>query len=168
VRVELDVPVVPVLAAAELQGAVERLRQVGLLSRAPEAVARTFSGYGPIPAAVRSELADGSTTMVKGSVRRVHNADGSVVEEEILELSRPREQRYRIRSGLRPPFSWLVTEGSGHWLLTAHEHTTHIRWTFEFRLRTALAWPLVALLKVPFQKAMQRALGKTRALLEAG
>jgi uncharacterized protein YndB with AHSA1/START domain len=133
---------------------------------APDAVARTFHGHGPIPGAVRSELI-GEQSMRVGSIRRVHNSDGSIVDEEILELERPRAQAYRLVSGLRPPLSWLVRTAAGRWTFTAVPSGTRVDWTFDFVLRSPLLWPFVLPLRSPFQKAMSQALAKTRELLGA-
>ena len=52
---------------------------------APDAVGKSFDGHGPIPGSERSEVL-GEESMRNGSIRRVHNTDGTVVDEEILSL----------------------------------------------------------------------------------
>jgi uncharacterized protein YndB with AHSA1/START domain len=131
----------------------------------PEAVAELFHGYGPIPGAVKSELV-GDGKMCVGAIRRVSNSDGSVIEEEITELERPRRQAYRVVRGLRPPFSWVVEGGGGKWTLT-YEGGTVVEWRFVFEVRP-LALPLALLLRPYFLKAMQDALDRAKAILDGG
>ena len=130
----------------------------------PEAVAELFHGRGPIPGAVKSELV-GEGGMAVGATRRVHNADGSVVEEEITAFERPAKQAYKIVRGLRPPFSWMVEGGGGDWLLSNEGGRTRIEWSFVFHVRP-FAWPVAVVLRVYFQLAMQDALDRAKAILE--
>jgi hypothetical protein len=131
----------------------------------PEAVAETFRGSGPVPGAVKSELATPGGMRV-GAVRRVESSDGSVVDEEIIELARPSVQAYRLIRGLRPPFTWLVREAGGRWTFNADGDGTLVSWVFTFELRL-LAWPLArALLVPPFRRAMDLALAETKQRLE--
>ncbi len=131
----------------------------------PDAVGKTFDGYGPIPGVERSEVL-GEETMRNGSIRRVYGTDGSVVDEEILSLERPHTQTYRLVSGLRPPFSWLLKEAGGHWDLRPDGPNTHITWTFSFTPRNWLTRPLVAIfIKGPFRRAMDACLTNIRCLL---
>lgn len=134
---------------------------------APEAVGKTFTGYGPIPGAERSEVVTEGGMRV-GAIRHVHNRDGSVIEEEIVALERPARQAYRLVRGFRPPASWLVRGARGDWQLDADGDGTHITWTFTFELRSALAWPFAALMRRSFRKAMQVCLANTRRMIEQG
>lgn len=134
---------------------------------APDAVGKTFVGHGPVPAAQRSEVL-GDGVMRVGATRRVHNADGSVVDEEIVELERPHTQAYRLVSGLRPPFTWLVSEAGGRWRIEPAGEGTRVRWVFSFQPRSWLTKPLVQLLIQPaFRRAMEKCLANTKRLLES-
>lgn len=134
---------------------------------APEAVARTFHGHGPIPAATRSEVVDGGVLRV-GAIRRVTNSDGSVIDEEIVALDRPARQGYRLLGGFKRPAAWLIRGARGEWRLDAANGGTRVAWTFTFELRGPLAWPFGALMRRPFRRAMQKALAETRRQVEEG
>ena len=124
----------------------------------PDSVAKTFKGHGPVPVATKSELVDGP--MRVGAIRRVTNSDGSVIDEEILELERPRIQRYRLLGGFRGAAKLAVRGAHGSWLLEPTATGTLITWTFTFDIRP-LAYPIGALMRGPFRKAMQKALLET-------
>ena len=81
---------------------------------AGENLSRVLQKLGPIPGIESMEIAGGGP-LVTGALRRVSMSDGSVIEEEVLELSRPRLHRYRWLRGLRPPFSLLVRSGEACW-----------------------------------------------------
>lgn len=124
----------------------------------PSSVAATFRGHGPIPGTRSSEIVGGGPMKV-GSIRRVVSEDGSVVDEEIVELERPRRQAYRLLGGFKPPFSWLIAGAHGSWTLEpVGASATRITWVFTFVLRSFLAWPFAVLLRRPFFRAMSGAL----------
>lgn len=131
----------------------------------PDAVAKTFKGHGPVPAAVKSEVVDGG--MRVGAIRRVTNRDGSVIDEEILELERPRVQRYRLLRGFRGIAKVAVRGAHGRWILESLATGTRVTWTFTFEIR-ALAYPIGALMRGPFRKAMRSALAETQRQLTSG
>jgi hypothetical protein len=131
-----------------------------------ESPARTFHGYGPIPAVLRTEVARGDPRR-PGASLRVHNADGSVVTREITVVEAPSRYGYRLASGFKPPFSRLVRAGDAEWTLRADGDHTRLSWTYGFELRSLLAYPLTALLVVfLFGGAMRACLAETRRCLE--
>lgn len=129
---------------------------------------RYFKGRGPIPAVLKVEWHAGSRPEA-GARRDIHNADGSVLLEQVLELTPPLRHRYRLLGGFKPPFSWMVAHADGCWQFTAQGSGTHIRWDYAFTLRSPLAWPVVLpIVKVFFRGAMQDCLHAMRdALAEA-
>ena len=132
---------------------------------APDVVGRTFGGWGPIPRALESRLVSEGPMRV-GSVRQVVSADGSVIDEEILELERPGVQAYRLARGMRFPFSAIVREARGRWTIDATEGGSAVRWRFVFVLRSALLWPLAYLLAAAFRQAMRANLANTKGAIE--
>jgi uncharacterized protein YndB with AHSA1/START domain len=148
-----------VLIAATPEGVFDTITQ-------PDAPAKTFDGYGPIPGCTHSEIVSEGGMKV-GAIRRIHNTDGSVIDEEILALDSPRQHAYRLLSGLKPPFTWLVREARGRWTLEPHDQATHVEWVFSFAPRNRLAATIIRLvLTRPFQLAMQKGLENTRRSLE--
>lgn len=123
-----------------------------------------FRGYGPIPAIRRVEL---HGVAAVGTKRQIHNSDGSVLDEEILELDAPRRQRYRL-GGFRAPFAWLVRAGEADWQFRDDATGSTVEWHYRFEPASALARPFAALLLRGFmQRAMQRCLGKMGEALDA-
>jgi uncharacterized protein YndB with AHSA1/START domain len=129
------------------------------------ALPKLFVGYGAIPAIKLSETLD--LPAAAGSKRRITNSDGSVLTEEILELTAPTAHRYRIVAGLKVPFSLLVKVGEGSWTFADVGGRTKVTWDYAFTVTNILAWPSAALLiKTQFRPAMQRALDRLREQLE--
>jgi len=115
---------------------------------------RYFKGAGPVPAVNNVEWE--SAAQGVGARRRVHNSDGSIIIEEVLELSAPRRHRYRLVSGFKPPFSWMVKWAEGDWRFTPEGAGTRIEWHYYFELRSVAVAPLVLpIVHVFFRRAMQ-------------
>jgi hypothetical protein len=118
-----------------------------------------FKGCGPIPAVLKVEWQ-------AGALRNVHNSDGSVIVEQLLELTAPERHRYRLLSGFKPPFSWLVAFAEGDWRFTPVDGGTRIDWHYRFELRSPLAWPVVfPIVRLFFGRAMQDCLDAMAARL---
>jgi hypothetical protein len=117
---------------------------------------KLLRGWGPVPAVERAELLDGGDYAV-GKVRRIHNSDGSSLDEEILVYEPPSAHAYRLYGNFRGLAKVLVTEGRGDWSFVAlDESRTEVSWTYQFTLTSPLAWPLaVPMMKVAFAN-MQR------------
>lgn len=127
---------------------------------------RYFRGSGPIPAVLKVEWHPGARP-VPGARRDVHNSDDSVIVEELLELESPVRHRYRLVSGFRPPFSFLVDHAEGDWHFTRAGEGTDVTWDYRFALRSPMAWPVVApIVHVFFRRAMQDCLHAMREALE--
>jgi hypothetical protein len=125
-----------------------------------------FKGSGPIPAVLKVEWRPGARP-VPGAQRDVHNADGSVIVEELLELTAPERHRYRLLSGFKPPFSFLVAWAEGDWHFAREGAGTRIAWDYRFKLRSPLALPVVApIVQIFFRRAMQDCLDAMRGELE--
>lgn len=116
---------------------------------------RYFKGCGPVPAVLKVEWEPGPQGVI-GARRRVYNSDGSVIVEEVLELSASHRHRYRLISGFKPPFSWMVKWAEGDWRFTPEAKGTRIDWHYHFELRSAVVSPLVLpIVQIFFRRAMQ-------------
>lgn len=123
----------------------------------------TFRGYGLIPA-IRSISLDGPLAV--GVLRRIHNADGTTLTEQVTALDKPLRHAYTL-GGFRPPFSWLVKRGEATWSLgLANESTTRVHWHYRFMATSVLAYPMASLLlRIFMTHAMQRCLENMATLL---
>lgn len=142
---------------------IERVFDVATSLATPPKV---FKGFGPIPAILKAEMIDGGE-MREGAIRRVTNADGSVIDEEILTLIKPQIQAYKLIRGFIPPVSYLIVSGDSEWKFTPTTTGTQITWNFCFQLTSPLVYPpMLLIMKVFFKTALKRCLGELKLLLE--
>ncbi len=134
---------------------------------APEQMPKLLRGWGPVPAVERAELLDGGE-LAPGKVRRIHNSDGSSLDEEILVHDPPRAHGYRLCGQFRGIAKLLVREGRGDWTFTEIDAThTQVTWRYAFTLTSVLAWPLgLAMMKVAFANMQRGTLEQLRAVFE--
>lgn len=126
------------------------------------AIGDYFRGFGLVPGIRRVTMQDGAAPVV-GATRRLEMADGSVLSEQILELTPPRSHAYRV-SGFAAPLNLLARYGEGRWTFSPTVGGTQIRWHYLFQLTTPLAWPVVRLLVSLFMRtSMQRTLAALAA-----
>ncbi len=125
-----------------------------------------FHGCGPVPAVLKVEWQPDARP-VPGALRNVHNSDGSIIVEQLLELTAPERHRYRLLRGFKPPFSWMVEFAEGDWRFVPEGSGTRIEWNYCFKLRSPLAWPLVyPIVRLFFHRAMQDCLDAMAAKLD--
>ncbi len=133
------------------------------LSRFPQ----TFLGYGPIPGMDRVVNLNGDETR-EGTIRNIHNRDGTVLEEHLVAHTAPSEMAYEIVSGLRAPFSWLVRGAGGRWTFEDRGGATDVTWRFRFDLTSPIVFPIGCLVgAVFFRKAQERCLRETKKAIES-
>jgi Polyketide cyclase / dehydrase and lipid transport len=126
---------------------------------------KVFRGFGPIPAIIKAEMADGGE-MCEGGVRRIENSDALVIEEEIITFQRAERQTYRLVRGFKFPISLLIESGGGDWKFTTTEKGTRIDWEFYFVLTSGLFYPVgLLLVQVCMNKAMQQCLDNIKDYL---
>lgn len=140
--------------------------EVYALATDPQSLPRFFRGSGPVPSIERAEMLDGASLVV-GAVRRIHNSDGSAVDEEIRGVEPGRRHTYRLVRGIRFPFSALVRWGEGDWTFDDRPDGTAVVWRYRFALTTPLVYPLAAaVIHGFFQRAMREALERLRDAAE--
>lgn len=125
--------------------------------------ARWFEGYGPVAGVVGAEIDE----MKTGAIRIVETSDGARMQEKLLEVDRPRRQRYLL-TGIRGPLSWLVRSGEATWDFQANNGNTVLLWTYRFELTTPLVWPLARAVTALFAVAQRRALRKIADVVGRG
>jgi len=95
----------------------------------------------PVAGVQKCAFFDGHS-LKEGDHRRITLTDGSVLDEQILDYAPPTLHRYRWSTGLKGPFALLVRSGTGTWTFTEVGGGTQIDWSYDFALRSALAYPL--------------------------
>jgi Polyketide cyclase / dehydrase and lipid transport len=129
-------------------------------------VPKSFRGFGPIPAIIQAEMADGGE-MREGGVRQIKHSDGSMIDEEIITFNKPERQTYRLVRGFKFPISLLIESGGGDWKFTATQKGTRIDWEFYFILTSPLFYPVgLLLVQVFMQTSMQQCLDRIQEYLE--
>ena len=125
---------------------------------------QSFEGFGPIPGIGPVELVEGELGKV-GARLAVTNTDGSTHSERILAAERPSRYAIRIHE-LSSPFRHLVRHVDESWEITPRGEGSHVVRTFDFTLRTPLAWPVsMPLAHGLFRAAMRRHHRKLAKLL---
>ena len=119
-----------------------------------EMLPRLFRGYGPIPGIAKAEIVGGGE-LKAGAIRRITNTDGSVIDEEIIELRRPEKHVYRLIRGFKFPFSLLVRGADSDWTFSAAGAGTRVAWRFSFVPTTPLVSPVVGLIARRFFRRAQ-------------
>jgi len=127
-----------------------------------ENTARTLRPLGPIAGVAKIQMHEGQS-LETGAHRTITMTDGVVLEEEILDYTRPTRHQYRWVGGIKPPFAWLVRSGTGCWEFSEVSGGTRIVWSYVFELRSALAYPLALPINSLFKRWMAQGLGTIAA-----
>ena len=123
-----------------------------------------FNGFLVIPSVERVEVL--YEEPIPGGKRRIHNSDGSVLEEELLVFTPNSEHRYRLYGGFTFPFSWMIHGAEATWMCSRISDTeSNVSWTYQFHVRSKFLAPLTYIVvKVFFTRAMSLCL---RAMAKA-
>jgi hypothetical protein len=115
----------------------------------------SFTGFGIVPGIKEaSYITPGPPAL--GARRRIVKTDGTEHIEEIIVFEQPARHSSRI-TGLKPPFSWLVTSGEDDWRFAAERGGTAVERDFSFELTTPLAWiAAFPLLQIFMREAVRR------------
>lgn len=112
---------------------------------AEDVLPKVLTGYGPLPAVVRTSENTGPWD-TPGSARLIHLADGSTVREQVTQYSRPGHFAYRVWEFGNPVVGRLATQARGEWTFAAVPGGTRVTWTYTFTARNGLtALPLSAI-----------------------
>ena len=113
-----------------------------------------FDGFVVIPSVERIDVLYDEP--ISGGKRKVHNSDGSILEEELLDFTPHSEHRYRLCGGFTFPFSWMIHGAEATWICSKVSDTqTNVVWTYRFHVRSRLLSPLTYIVvKLFFAKAM--------------
>ena len=124
---------------------------------------RALLPYGPIAGVVEVKLLEGGA-LQRGALREARLTDGSVLVEEILEHDVPTRHRYKWTGGLKPPNAWLLRSGEGTWTFSEVADGTRLEWSYEFELRSPLAYAVAPPMAALFRRYQQKALERIRDL----
>ncbi len=120
-----------------------RSRDVFQFITAENVLPKVLTGYGPLPAVVRTSGNTGPWD-TPGSARLVHLADGSTVREQLTDYAPPRRFAYRVWDFGNPIISTLATGARGDWSFADHPDGTYVEWTYTFSAKNAAASVLLS------------------------
>jgi Polyketide cyclase / dehydrase and lipid transport len=132
---------------------------------AEDVLPKVLTGYGPLPAVVKTSDNTGPWT-VPGSARRVHLADKSVLREQLTHYEPAKYFAYRVFDFGNPLLRTLATEGKGEWTFTKGPEGTLVAWTYTFTAKNALtAIPMSGITQILWRGYMNVCLENTATLL---
>lgn len=126
---------------------------------------RLLRPLGPIAGVATSRMHPGQI-LETGSRRTITTTNGMLLDEEILDHTRPARHQYRWVGGVEPPFSWLVRSGTGCWEFSQVDGGTRVDWSYVFELRSGLAYPFALPIIVLFRRWMAQGLDAIAADLQ--
>jgi hypothetical protein len=131
----MTAPKVAVTRQAMIPGSPE---EVFRFIAAEDVLPQVLTGYGPLPAVVRTSDNTGPWEQ-PGSTRRIHLADGTTVREQVTLHDRPRLFAYRVWDFGNPILRNLADEARGEWTFAPTPEGTLVSWTYTFTAKNGLA-----------------------------
>jgi len=104
---------------------------------AEDVLPKVLTGYGPLPAVVRTSENTGPWDR-PGSARLIHLADGSTVREQVTDFDSPRYFAYRVWDFGNPIIKRLAEEARGEWTFVSAPGGTLVTWTYTFTAKSNL------------------------------
>jgi Polyketide cyclase / dehydrase and lipid transport len=139
--------------------------QVFAFIAAEDVLPKVLTGYGPLPAVVRTAEHTGAWD-VPGSARLIHLADGSTVREQVTHYAPPGYFAYRVWAFGNPIISALATQARGEWAFAAEAAGTKVTWTYTFTAKNAaFALPLSGITQLLWRGYMDVCLENAQRLM---
>jgi Polyketide cyclase / dehydrase and lipid transport len=132
---------------------------------AEDVLPKVLTGYGPLPAVIRTSGNTGPWTIV-GSARLVHLADESTVREQLTHYVPSSHFAYRVWDFGNPIIRALADEARGEWTFSRVPEGTLVTWTYTFTAKNSVTvLPLSGITKVLWRGYMNVCLENTIRLL---
>lgn len=133
---------------------------------AEDVLPKVLTGYGPLPAVVRTSGHTGNWD-IPGSARVVHLADGTSVREQLTHYVSPPQFAYRVWDFGNPIIKALATQARGEWTFAAASGGTEVIWTYKFTAKNAVtAIPLSGITQVLWRGYMDVCLDNAARLMK--
>jgi Polyketide cyclase / dehydrase and lipid transport len=144
------------------------VKEVFAFITAQDVLPKVLTGYGPLPAVVRTSEISGPWDL-PGSTRIVHLADGTTVREQITHFSSPTAFAYRVFEFGNPIVGALATGARGEWTFAEAPGGTKVRWTYTFLAKNGLsAIPLSGITQILWRGYMDVCLENSIRIMGAG
>lgn len=129
---------------------------------AEDVLPKVLTGYGPLPAVVRTSENTGPWD-VPGSARLIHLADGGTVREQVTEYTPQKRFAYRVWEFGNPIIKSLATKARGEWTFEAVPQGTKVEWTYTFTAKNGItAIPLSGIAQLLWRGYMDVCLKNTQ------
>jgi hypothetical protein len=132
---------------------------------AEDVLPKVLTGYGPLPAALRTSGNTGPWDE-PGSARIIHLADGTTVREQVTHFARPNSFAYRVWDFGNPIVRRLADEAQGEWAFVSVPGGTKVTWTYTFTAKNRwAALPLSGIARFLWKGYMDVCLRNTERLM---
>ncbi len=132
---------------------------------AEDVLPKVLTGYGPLPAVIRTSENTGLWT-VPGSARLIHLADNTTVREQVTHFEPSSFFAYRVWEFGNPIVRSLSSGARGEWTFTAVPDGTLVTWTYTFTAKNAVkSVPLSAITQILWRGYMDVCLENSKRLI---
>lgn len=132
---------------------------------AEDVLPKVLTGYGPLPAVVKTSENTGPWT-ISGSARLIHLADGSTVREQVTHFEPSKRFAYRVWEFGNPLVRTLATGARGEWTFSPAPGGTLVTWTYTFTAKNSVtALPLSGITQILWRGYMDVCLENSTRLM---
>lgn len=132
---------------------------------AEDVLPKVLTGYGPLPAVVKTSENTGPWT-VAGSARLIHLADGSTVREQVTQFEPSNRFAYRVWDFGNPLIRSVATGARGEWIFSPAPGGTLVSWTYTFTAKNVVtAVPLLGITQILWRGYMDVCLENSKRLM---
>lgn len=132
---------------------------------AEDVLPKILTGYGPLPAVVKTSENTGPWTQV-GSARLIHLADATTVREQLTMYEPSKRFAYRVWEFGNPIVRTLATGARGDWVFSAAPGGTLVTWTYTFTAKNAAAaLPMSGITQILWRGYMDVCLENSKRLM---
>ena len=132
---------------------------------AEDVLPKILTGYGPLPAVVKTSENTGPWTVV-GSARLIQLADNTTVREQLTHYEPSKRFAYRVWDFGNPIIRTLATGARGEWIFSPAPGGTLVTWTYTFSAKNAAAaLPLSGITQILWRGYMNVCLENSKRLM---
>ena len=135
---------------------------------AEDVLPKVLTGYGPLPAVVKTAENTGPWTQV-GSSRVIYLADDTTVREQLTIYEPSTRFAYRVWEFGNPLVRSLATGARGEWTFSPAPGGTLVTWTYTFTAKNPIAaLPMAGITKILWRGYMDVCLDNAKRLMAKG
>ena len=132
---------------------------------AEDVLPKVLTGYGPLPAVVKTSENTGPWTVV-GSARLIQLADNTTVREQLTHYEPSKRFAYRVWDFGNPIIDTLAKGARGEWVFSPAPGGTLVTWTYTFSAKNAAAaLPLSGITQILWRGYMDVCLENSKRIM---